>query len=146
MPPFATATIPVTFVALPSSDAVMVPALKFPEESLKTIVLVEFELVALLFTVKVILLDVLAEKLADPDSPSPETAKVKVPSSMSEVIARVPVEVGNVKVFPDGDAEAIKADVPLVVPVIIRPEEPIVVVFNVAEFITGLVSVLLVKI
>lgn len=97
VPPFIIATVPVTFVALPSRLAVIVPALKLPDESRDTIVLTVFALVALLVTVKVVLEDVFAEKLAEPDNPTPDTAKPKVPSLMSVVTARVPV-VGSVSV------------------------------------------------
>ena len=68
VPPFVVATIPVTFEAVPETfpvnSAVILFALKLPEVSLYTIVETVFELVALLFTVNVMLDEVLAEKLA----------------------------------------------------------------------------------
>ena len=46
VPPFAIATIPETFVAVPDNVPVMVPAVKFPLASLATIALAVFALVA----------------------------------------------------------------------------------------------------
>lgn len=160
VPPLAIATIPVTLEALPLTSpvrfAVIVLALKLPDESLKTIVLVEFELVALLSTVKVTLLEVLAEKLAEPESPLPETARVNVPFLISPETAIVSVVVGNVKVLLEGVADAISKVVPLDVPLNLNPELPIVEVLIVevlivevlivGEFIVGDVSVLFVKV
>ena len=46
VPPFAIATMPETFVAVPDNVPVMVPAVKFPLASLATIALAVFALVA----------------------------------------------------------------------------------------------------
>lgn len=131
VPPFAIATIPVTFVALPDKLAVIVPALKLPEASLETIVLTVFALVALLATVKVALVDAFAEKLAEPVRPTPETASVRDASLISVVIASVPVDVGNVRVLLEGVDDAIIKLVPLDVPAKINPLVPIVLFVNV---------------
>jgi hypothetical protein len=88
----------VAVLELPVSAAVMVPAVKFPLESRATTVDEVFAEVALEVTVKVELPDWLAVKLADPDRPTPETARVSVPLftvGKSASVARVP-EVGNV--------------------------------------------------
>jgi hypothetical protein len=107
VPPLIIATVPVTFVAFPSRLAVIVPALKLPDVSLDTIVLTVFALVALLVTVNVALEEVLAEKLAEPDKPTPETPNVKVASLISPVVARVPV-VGRVNVVVPVDVNVTK--------------------------------------
>jgi hypothetical protein len=66
-------------VALPLNAAVIVPALKLPEASRATSVETVFKLVALDATVNVELPDWLAVKVAEPDRPVPETARVSVP-------------------------------------------------------------------
>jgi hypothetical protein len=61
--------------ALPLNVAVIVPALKFPEPSLATIVDAVFALVALEVTVNVCA--ELPLNVAEPDNPVPDTANVK---------------------------------------------------------------------
>ena len=63
-------------VAVPVSDAVIVPALKLPEASLATIVDTVLALVALEATVNVDAAELL--NVVDPDNPVPEVARVKV--------------------------------------------------------------------
>jgi hypothetical protein len=69
----------VAVVAFPLNAAVIVPALKLPEPSRATIVETVFALVALEVTVNVEVPDWLAVKVAEPDRPVPETARVNVP-------------------------------------------------------------------
>lgn len=69
----------VAVVALPLRAAVIVPALKLPEPSRATIAPAVFALVAFEVTVNVELPDWLAVKVAEPDRPVPETARVNVP-------------------------------------------------------------------
>jgi hypothetical protein len=80
-------------VAVPLKEAVIVPALKLPEASRATMVLAVFALVALDVTVKVAALLWLAVKVWEPESPVPETARVKVPLltlfAVVAVVARV---------------------------------------------------------
>jgi hypothetical protein len=66
-------------VALPDREAVMVPALKLPEASRATIVEPVLAFVAFDATVNVEFPDWLAVKVAEPDRPVPETARVSVP-------------------------------------------------------------------
>ena len=66
-------------VALPLNAAVIVPALKLPEPSRATIAPPVFAFVALEVTVNVEVPDWLAVKVAEPDRPVPETARVNVP-------------------------------------------------------------------
>lgn len=82
--------------AFPLRDAVIVPAVKLPEASLATIVLAVLAEVALEVTVKVVALPWFAVKVADPVSPVPEVARVKVPLPISLVRATVPVASGMV--------------------------------------------------
>jgi hypothetical protein len=65
--------------ALPDKAAVIVPALKFPEASLKTIVKAVFALVAFEVTVNVVGPDWLVVKDVDPEIPEPEVFRVMVP-------------------------------------------------------------------
>jgi hypothetical protein len=67
-------------VALPLKDAVIVPALKFPDASLATIVDAVFAEVAFEVTVNVTLSLSFAVNVADPLSPVPDVASVRVPS------------------------------------------------------------------
>ena len=87
MPPFATATVPVTFVALPLRVAVIVPALKLPEESRATMVDAVFALVALDVTVNVALPAWLAVNVCEPDRPVPDTFIVRVPLPIAGSVA-----------------------------------------------------------
>jgi len=64
------------FEAEPVNEAVIVPALKFPEPSLATIVDTVFAEVALEVTVNVVAEPPL--KVAEPERPVPEVARVKV--------------------------------------------------------------------
>ena len=66
----------VALVALPLNAAVIVPALKFPEASLATIVDTVFAEVALEVTVNVVAEPPL--KVVEPERPVPEVARVKV--------------------------------------------------------------------
>ena len=69
VPPFATATVPVTFVAFPLRLAVMVLATKLPPASLKTIVLAplaEAAVVLALATVPVVTFEPLIAEIPDP--------------------------------------------------------------------------------
>jgi len=66
-------------VALPVKDAVIVPAEKLPDPSLATIVEAVLADVALEVTVKVVFPDWFAVKLAEPESPVPDTESVSVP-------------------------------------------------------------------
>ena len=89
--------------ALPLKVAVIVPALKLPEESRATIAEAVFALVALDVTVKVALVAWFAVKVCEPDNPVPETASVKVPlltvvGAVHEAV--VPVEVSTVPLEP----------------------------------------------
>jgi hypothetical protein len=62
--------------ALPFSVAVIVPALKFPDASRATIVEAVFADVALDVTVNVEFVDWFAVNVAEPERPTPDTARV----------------------------------------------------------------------
>ena len=138
MPPFATATTPLTLVALPDNVAVIVPALKLPEPSRATRVEAVLASVAFDATVKDEEPDWLAEKVAEPDNPVPDTAIVNVPLftvGTSEVSAIVPVVAGIVMVVVPAAAAALNTVVPDVDPLKVAPAPPTVGVVN-----DGLVS------
>jgi hypothetical protein len=141
VPPFATATVPVTFVALPVKAAVIVPAVKLPEASRATMVDAVLALVALDVTVNEDAPDWLAVNDAEPDRPVPETAIVNVPLltvGISEVRAIVPVVPGMVMVVVPAVAAALNTVVPEVEPLNVAPALPTVGVVSVALVIDGL--------
>jgi hypothetical protein len=96
VPPVFGSEYPDTLVAMPVKVAVMVPAEKLPEPSRATIALAVFRLVALDVTVNVEFPDWFAVKVADPESPVPDTPMDRVPlftaGKLSQVGADVPLD------------------------------------------------------